>query len=185
VSTHRTPLTPPSLQPIGLREQLNAKAKSPLVQEYFLSTVMAPPASKTVGTVMMTRTVPVNWCATGGSDTHHKRVVHRDLHEKIAEERKQAEREFRKASVEGRKKRYENVKAVEAKCYAVLHSDAATIGRYSLDLVRRQQQQRKARHGGGKDGGPPPIDDIAGDFQAGGGADAFDEEEFETFLASI
>ena len=73
------------------------------------------------GCVMMTRTVPVNWCATGGSDTHHKRVVHKDLHEKISEDRKQAERDFRKASVDGRKKRYENIRGVELKCQAVLH----------------------------------------------------------------
>ena len=70
---------------------------------------------------MMTRTVPVNWCATGGSDTHHKRIVHKDLHEKISEDRKQAERDFRKASVDGRKKRYENTRGVELKCQAVLH----------------------------------------------------------------
>jgi hypothetical protein len=170
-------------QPIGLRERINAKAKSPLVQEYFLSTIHAPPASKTVGTVMMTRTVPVNWCATGGSDTHHKRVVHKDLHEKITEDRKQAERDFRKATVDGRKKRYENARGVELKCAAVLHSDPATIGRYSLDLVRRQQQQRKTR--GGKDVGPPPMDDIGADFQLGPVNDTFDEEEFENFLNTI
>lgn len=173
----------PLRQPISLRERINTKAKSPLVQEYFLSTVHAPPASKTIGTVMMTRTVPVNWCATGGSDTHHKRVVHKDLHEKITEDRKQAERDFRRASVDGRKKRYENARGVELKCAAVLHSDSATIGRYSLDLVRRQQQQRKTR--GGKDVGPPPMDDIGADFQMGPVNDNFDEEEFENFLSNI
>ena len=77
---------------------------------------------------MMTRTVPVNWCATGGSDTHHKRVVHKDLHEKISEDRKQAERDFRKASVDGRKKRYENTRGVELKCQAVLHRLVGLVG---------------------------------------------------------
>jgi hypothetical protein len=40
------------------------------------------------------RTIPVNWCAAGGTDTHQKRVVHTDLHNDISSKLKVSQQEY-------------------------------------------------------------------------------------------
>jgi hypothetical protein len=40
------------------------------------------------------RTVPVSWCAAGGSDTHQKRSVATDLHNDISMKLKQSQQEY-------------------------------------------------------------------------------------------
>ena len=129
-------------------ETVNMKSVSPLMQEYFSSSVLAP-VKMALGAQMMHRTVPVSWCATGGADTHRKRIVHTDLHQDITDRGKEAEKDFLKASYLGKKSRSDNLRLINNSCTAVLKSDSATIGRFSLDLVKRQQQQRKNRNLGG------------------------------------
>jgi hypothetical protein len=45
-------------------ETVNMKGISPLMQEYFVSSVLAP-VKMAIGAQMMRRTVPVSWCAAG------------------------------------------------------------------------------------------------------------------------
>ena len=122
-------------------EALNMKSVSPLMQEYFASSVCAP-VKIDIGAQMMRRTVPTSWCATGGADTHRKRVIQTDLHQASTDRRKEAAKDFLKASYLGKKNRLDGLRHINSKCVALLRSDAATIGRFSLDLVKRQQQRK-------------------------------------------
>ena len=170
-------------------ETVNMKSVSPLMQEYFSSLVRAP-VKMTIGAQMMHRTVPVSWCATGGADTHRKRVIHTELHQDITDRRKEAEKEFLKASHMGTKNRLLSLRSINSTCQAVLSSDAATIGRFSLDLVKRQQLQRKVRASGPKGdflhGAPmeAPTGDVLSASDTSLAAN-FDPADLDAFLVNI
>ena len=170
-------------------ETINMKSVSPLVQEYFVSSVMAP-VRTSIGAQLMHRTVPVSWCATGGADTHRKRVIFTDLHQEITDKGKEVDKEFLIASYLGKKNIVKNLKLINSSCAAVLKSDAATIGRFSLDLVRRQQQQRKSKGAGGRGDFIPelPIEAPSADLLSLGEAILaanFDPADLDDFLANI
>jgi Protein of unknown function len=164
-------------------EALNMKSVSPLMQEYFASSVCAP-VKIDIGAQMMRRTVPISWCATGGADTHRKRVIQTDLHQTSTDRRKEAAKEFLKASYLGKKNRLDGLRNINSKCIALLQSDAATIGRFSLDLVKRQQQ-RKAK---GDFSHSSPLDDLTSDVPSVSDvvlAANFDPADLDAFLARI
>ena len=165
------------------------KSVSPLMQEYFVSSVLAP-VKMAIGAQLMHRTVPVSWCATGGADTHRRRVVHTELHQMITDRGKEAEKEFMKASYLGKKNRIDSLRVINNSCASVLKSDAATIGRFSLDLVKRQQQQRKNRSTGPKGEfiHAPPIEAPSSDLLSASDAMLaanFDPADLDLFLANI
>eukprot|EP00596_Hydrurales_sp_CCMP1899_P002264 CAMPEP_0119052528 /NCGR_PEP_ID=MMETSP1177-20130426/73795_1 /TAXON_ID=2985 /ORGANISM="Ochromonas sp, Strain CCMP1899" /LENGTH=507 /DNA_ID=CAMNT_0007032125 /DNA_START=1675 /DNA_END=3198 /DNA_ORIENTATION=- len=170
-------------------ETVNMKSVSPLMQEYFVSSVLAP-VKMNINSQMLHRTVPVSWCATGGQDTHRKRVIHTDLHQDITDRRITAEKDFMKASYLGKKHRLESLRNINQTCSSVLRSDSATIGRFSLDLVKRQQQQRKSRTTGPKGdfAHAPPIEAPSNDLLSTNDANLaanFDPADLDQFLASI
>jgi Protein of unknown function len=164
-------------------EALNMKSVSPLMQEYFASSVCAP-VKIDIGAQMMRRTVPISWCATGGADTHRKRVIHTDLHQTSTDRRKEAAKEFLKASYLGKKNRLDGLRNINSKCAALLQSDAATIGRFSLDLVKRQQQ-RKTK---GDFSHSSPLDALTSDAPSVSDvvlAANFDPADLDAFLARV
>lgn len=170
-------------------ETINMKSVSPLMQEYFVSSVMAPVRTG-IGAQLMHRTVPVSWCTTGGADTHRKRVIFTDLHQDITDKGKEVDKEFLLASYLGKKNILDNLKLINSSCAAVLRSDAATIGRFSLDLVKRQQQMRKGRGAGGRGEFIPelPIEAPSADLLSVSDATLaanFDPVDLDNFLANI
>ena len=170
-------------------ETINMKSVSPLMQEYFVSSVMAPVRTG-IGAQLMHRTVPVSWCATGGADTHRKRVIFTDMHQDITDKGKEVDKEFLLASYLGKKNIVDNLKLINSSCAAVLRSDAATIGRFSLDLVKRQQQMRKSRGAGGRGEFVPelPIEAPCPDSLSVSDATLaanFDPADLDNFLANI
>jgi hypothetical protein len=95
-------------------EAMNAQEMSPQMQLY-LSTMessSAPGVGKHAQTLR--RTVPVNWCAAGGSDTHRKRVVATDLHGEISSKLRASEYEFRRQTSRFHRMRTQSLQEIDA-----------------------------------------------------------------------
>ena len=122
-------------------ETINTKSVSPLIQEYFASSVMSPLKVDLRGQLMQ-RTVPVSWCAAGGVDTHRTGASYSDLHQIITDRRKKSESEFLSASHLGRTSRIEKLRRAINACHGLLHSDPASRSVFSRDLLDLQQSRR-------------------------------------------
>ena len=122
-------------------ETINMKSVSPLIQEYFASSVMSPLKVDLRGQLMQ-RTVPVSWCATGGVDTHRTGAVYGDLHQTITDRRKESESKFLRVSHLGRTSRIEKLRRANDSCEDLLHSDPASRSVFSRDVVDQQQSRR-------------------------------------------
>ena len=124
-------------------ETINMKSVSPLIQEYFSSSIKVPLKMDFRGGQLTQRTVPVSWYATGGVDTHRKGALHNDLHQNISDSRKEVEMDFRNASLLGRNSRMNKLRRATDTCHSLLQSDAATISVFSCALVTQQQCRRR------------------------------------------
>lgn len=122
-------------------ETINMKSVSPLIQEYFASSVKSPLKVDLRGQLMQ-RTVPVSWCATGGVDTHRTGPVYSDLHQTLTARRKESESEFLSASHLGRTSRIEKLRRANDSCQGLLHSNPASRSVFSRDVVDQQQGRR-------------------------------------------
>jgi Protein of unknown function len=122
-------------------ETINTKSVSPLIQEYFASSVMSPLKVDLRGQLMQ-RTVPVSWCATGGVDTHRTGAVYDDFHQTITDRTKESESEFLSASHLGRMSRIDKLRRANDSCHGLLHSDPASRSVFSRDVVEQQQSRR-------------------------------------------
>ena len=126
-------------------ETINMKSVSPLIQEYFSSSVKVPLKMDIRGQLTQ-RTVPVSGYATGGVDTHRKGALHHDLHQNISDSRKEVEMDFKNASLLGRNSRMDKLRRANDACQGLLQGDAATISVFSHALVAQQQcRKRTAR----------------------------------------
>ena len=125
-------------------ETINMKNVSPLIQEYFSSSVKVPLKMDIRGQLMQ-RTVPVSWYATGGVDTHRNGAHHHDLHQhqNISDSRKEVEMDFRNASLLGRNSRMNKLRRANDTCQGLLQGDTATISVFSHALVAQQQCRRR------------------------------------------
>jgi len=117
------------------------------------------------------RTIPISWCAAGGSDTHHKRVLSTELHNEISAKLRENEKLFQQYRIgyhsEKLKTIRDNAKALEkVTAFAVLllsyyhhvehaaeHALAAiqilssgqtNISKLSLDIIRHQRAKSGA-----------------------------------------
>eukprot|EP01034_Spumella_vulgaris_P022731 gene22731-28887_t len=109
-------------------EAMNAQEMSPQMQLY-LSTMEAT-AGAGMGKQAQTlrRTVPVNWCAAGGSYTHKKRVVATDLHSEISAKLRTSEYEFRRQTSRFHRMRTQSLQEIDAA------TDRAAVALYTPDL---------------------------------------------------
>jgi hypothetical protein len=143
----RTSLMRPPQKPPGgnllirrqLTEAINAKYISPITQQFLGST---DPGVGT-GNQKMTRTVPVGWCLTGGSDTHRKHPVDQNLHDSLRRKGKRLIKLEKIEKVKNNVDRYKAVKLIESNCKEILSGGANVVGHYSRDIVNR----RKGTHG--------------------------------------
>ena len=168
----RTVLKPPllrpgrnTLAPRQRKELVNANDMSPLMQEYLSATTSG--GGKRIETLR--RTVPVGWCVSGGSDTHHRKVIPRELHDELSLKCKQAKKAVRMQSILAQREQLKSIREVEKTCAKVLAGGAATVGRFSLDLVKRRKNPRAAK-------------EIDRENDTGTAEAAADEDDFDHFL---
>ena len=123
---------------------MDAQSVSPLMQHY----MQAP--SGNVGRYKQTlsRTVPVSWCYTGGSDTHKRRPIPRELHDDISARGVRMANQMKAISLKGHTDRVAAMEVIDANMRAVLKSGATNISKFSHDLMKDQILRRR---GGEKD----------------------------------
>jgi hypothetical protein len=113
-------------------EKLNAQEISPQMT-LFLTTMSSTALDKngrdieidaTHSKQAFKRTVPVSWCAAGGSDTHQKRSVATDLHNDISMKLKQSQQEylqhsyhFHHAKIEAVRENQKTLEKVSEACF--------------------------------------------------------------------
>lgn len=173
-------------------ETINMKSVSPLIQEYFSSSIKGPLKMDFRGGQLMQRTVPVSWYATGGVDTHRKGALHDDLHQNITDSRKEVEMDFRNASLLGRNSRMEKLRRATDTCHSLLQSDPATISVFSRAIVMQQQCRRRTATATASTGDPVQTQAPKGttDSDLMSHKDAlqsasFDPFELDCFIAGI
>jgi hypothetical protein len=184
------PGRPPKINPLTHRqlvEGLDAKSMSPVIHK-FLDTE-APSGHK--NPQVMRRTVPVNWCVAGGSDTYKKRHIPKELHEEMSLKATRSEKEFQTVSLKGRLDRIHCVYQAKKNCESVLKSsEPSAVSRFCLDIVRNQRVKVRGGAGGGAAGkdfiysvpmetnAAPSADDLLL-------ADENLDDDLDEFLASI
>jgi hypothetical protein len=141
----RTMLSKPPARPRGRRsllprqagEAMNAKYLSPLTQKFLVSD--DPGAG--MGIQRMTRTLPVSWCLTGGSDTHRKHPVPQAMHDDLVRQGRTMARIDHKTSIQKQKELVKDIHGIEDHCKHILKSGYTNIAGYSLNIVQRHKQK--------------------------------------------
>lgn len=190
----RTYLKPPLEKPSNVRkvikrqnhvERINAQEISPQMA-VFLSSMRSSTADNAHAAQTLRRTIPVNWCPAGGSDTHRKTIIHTDLHSDISNKLKHSQEEYSHQTSHFHNQRMNAVQDVKKTLTKVLSSGTTNISRFSLDLIRRQ----RALRGNGKDGNngvadAPPTHVEEVDLAEMAALANYDDEEIERFLAEF
>jgi hypothetical protein len=147
---HPTPFSRTLLKPclekpgknvVALRqsqELSDAKEMSPLIQQY----LAAESSSGVRGSQKISKTVPVSWCAAGGSDTHKKIIIERELHENFTDKAKQLEKEYKNLNWQSHRLKIKSLQQVDKALNSVLNSGNTSISRYSLDLLKRSRNSK-------------------------------------------
>eukprot|EP00599_Poterioochromonas_sp_BG-1_P011937 CAMPEP_0173163866 /NCGR_PEP_ID=MMETSP1105-20130129/20183_1 /TAXON_ID=2985 /ORGANISM="Ochromonas sp., Strain BG-1" /LENGTH=403 /DNA_ID=CAMNT_0014084019 /DNA_START=194 /DNA_END=1405 /DNA_ORIENTATION=- len=156
----KTYLTPLLEKPSNVRtqikrqnniERLNAQEISPQMTLFLTSTMSSTSINKDGKDIEIDalnskqtfrRTVPVQWCPAGGSDTHQKRVVATDLHSDFSVKLKQSQQEFQYQSYYFHHEKIKAVSENHKTLEKILTSGPTNISRLSLDLIRRQRALR-------------------------------------------
>ena len=91
------------------------------------------------------RTVPISWCPAGGSDTHKRRTIPKELHDSISARASKIEKEFQQESIKGHKTRLAGSKLVDKKCHIMMSGGQARISQYALDLIKARRATEKGK----------------------------------------
>lgn len=122
-------------------EKYNAQNVSPLMQQLL---GWEDAAGRKVQP--MFRTVPISWCPAGGSETHHKRSVKKDLHESFAKKAAANQKDFSHENAAGHRRNLATRKQVDKKRRIMMHGPQSRISQYALDLIK----SHRAKDRGGK-----------------------------------
>ena len=90
----------------------------------------------------MFRTVPISWCRAGGSETHRRRTIPKELHDSISVKAAANKHEFHKETRMGHKKRMKGQKEVEKKMNLMMAGPKSRISQYALDLIKAQREKQ-------------------------------------------
>lgn len=194
VSTY---LQPPIDKPANVRkmpkrqkfiEKLNAQNISPQMAVFLASTrnseTVKTTAKSSTYTENIHRTIPVNWCQAGGSDTHRRNPVAVELHHEISNKLKQSKSEYSKVTVDFYKAKVEDSKKLESEMNKLLSSGPTTISRFSLDLMRQQRSNFARGAAGTKE--VPTNDSLEEvDMEQMAILADYDDDEVEKFLAEL
>ena len=109
----------------------------------FLCNLLGDPGNGN-GQQRMTRTLPVSWCVSGGTDTHRRHPVAQSLHDDLLSKGTELARMSKVISFKSHQKRVEDNNAIESNCKHIFKSGSTVIGRYSHDIVKHRKQGRDA-----------------------------------------
>ena len=122
-------------------EKYNAQNVSPLMQQLL---GWEDAAGRKVQP--MFRTVPISWCPAGGSETHHKRSIKKDLHDTFSKKAAANQKEFHHENIAGHRRNLATRKQVDKKRRIMMHGPQSRISQYALDLIK----SHRAKDRGGK-----------------------------------
>jgi hypothetical protein len=127
---------PRSMLPRQSGEAMNAKYLSPLTQKFLAS---ADPGIG-MGIQRMTRTLPVSWCLTGGSDTHRKHPVPQAMHDELVRKGRNLARVDHMTTIKKQKELVKSIHDIEDHCKHILKCGNTTVAGYSLNIIKRRKQ---------------------------------------------
>lgn len=122
-------------------ERVNADEVSPQMA-FFLSSMKSSTSDTNLAAQSFRRTIPVNWCPAGGSDTHQRLTIHTSMHDEIGVKLKASQQEFTQETRKWHYKKLAGNQEVKDTLQKVLTSGPTNISRFSLDLIRRQRMIR-------------------------------------------
>eukprot|EP01041_Mallomonas_annulata_P002564 gene2564-5005_t len=173
----RTSLKPPLsrmsrqvLAPRQRKELLDANNISPLIQEYLGSST----SSGGRRPELFRRTVPVSWCVSGGSDTHRKKTIPKELHDELSNKAKSVKKSLRFQNSESQREQLKSLREIDNTCNKILAGGAATVGKLSLELVKRRKNPRAS-------GLMVDVDTAAG--QGYSGDQDFEDDDIDHLLS--
>mmetsp|Transcript_41018 Transcript_41018/g.41894 ORF Transcript_41018/g.41894 Transcript_41018/m.41894 type:complete len:719 (+) Transcript_41018:210-2366(+) len=141
----RTALKPPItrtnrvvLFPRQRKEKLDANDISPLMQE-FLGTSSSSGGKRQE---LFRRTVPVSWCVSGGSDTHRKKTIPKELHDELSQKAREMNKVLKASNSLAQREDLKAIRQINNNCMKVLAGGPATVGKLSLDLVKHRKNLR-------------------------------------------
>ncbi|RYH13661.1 hypothetical protein EON65_35095 [archaeon] len=186
----RTYLQPPPEKPPSLRgamlkrqnnvQKINAQEVSPAMALFLASRSNSQGLFEHHFSQTIRRTVPVQWCAAGGSDTHRKRYIPYELHEEISDKLQHSKQDYHEVTVQYHRKKMSTLKSLDKSLTKVLSSGSTNISRMSLDLIRRQ---RSSRGGNEPSDAPTGIEEV--DMAEMAQLAMYDDEEIDRFLADL
>eukprot|EP00981_Chlorochromonas_danica_P015681 scaffold14361_cov193-Ochromonas_danica.AAC.16 len=186
----RTYLHPPPHKPTRLRglmkrqslvERQNAEEVSPAMAFFLASRNDAQGLLDHHFGQTLRRTIPVQWCVAGGSDTHRRKPIHHELHNDISNKLKQSEATYHNITSEFHHKKIATVRELEKSLTKVLSSGSTNISRMSLDLIRRQ----RATRGNSSPSDAPATFDEQIDMAEMAQLAQYDDGEIDRFLAEL
>jgi hypothetical protein len=125
-------------QPVA---SLDAQSVSPLMQHFLGAT------SGNVGTCVQTlsRTVPVAWCKSGGSETYRRRAVNTKKHNEIHHRMKTIRDAEHEASKIAREEKFEALRKINTLEERIHQQGAIGHQTYTLALLRKQKARKLAQ----------------------------------------
>jgi hypothetical protein len=170
----------PEKQKEALRQKrgaLDAFYMSPIMQQY-----LGAPVASTRRRQKINRTTPINWCAAGGTDTYRKAAVPRELHDELSRKARTFRVTARKQSLQHQKEQLLELKQIELNCQAVIDGGTTSIGRVSIDIIKRQKSQKTVSRGGTVIEAPfvnPFPDNVVGNKPSSSGGDVDMQDKFD------
>jgi hypothetical protein len=139
----RVTLKPPMpksryIVPRQKREKCDINDISPLMQQY----LDHPTASGGKPSQNLLRTIPINWCVAGGSDTHRKRHIPKELHDELSNRVKSVTKMSKKTDTIEHQKKIKDTKLIDKNYQKILKGGPGIVARYSQDLVRKLKSVR-------------------------------------------
>jgi hypothetical protein len=123
------------------REKCDINDISPLMQQY----LELPTASGGKPSQNLLRTLPINWCVAGGSDTHRKRYLPKELHDELSLKVKNLSPSVtrgKKTNTIEHQKKLKETKLIDRNYQNILKGGPSMVARYSQDLVRKLKHVR-------------------------------------------
>lgn len=138
LSLHPPPAKGKFLVPRQRRERSDVNDISPLMQQY----LSLPNSGGYKRTQTLSRTVPVNWCVAGGSDTHRRRQIPKELHDELSMKSKSISRDIRRITSSTHLKKVADGRSLDKMCSTIIGAGSGAVGRYSQDLVKKLKKCR-------------------------------------------
>lgn len=120
------------------RERSDVNDISPLMQQY----LALPTAGGFKRAQTLARTVPVNWCVAGGSDTHRRRHIPKELHDELSGKSRNLQKDFRRVTSNCNTRKLADGRSLDKMCTTIIGAGTGAVGRYSQDLVRKLKNCR-------------------------------------------